>query len=76
MIAYCTKAKAILKEFGVEFFVMELDREEDGSDIQNYLHQKTGQRTVPNIFINQQHIGGCDSLVAAKANGSLKKLLL
>ncbi|KAG2203369.1 hypothetical protein INT47_010067 [Mucor saturninus] len=73
---YCVKAKAVLKEFGVEFFVMELDKENNGSAVQQYLAEKTGQRTVPNIFINQQHIGGCDDLLAAKANGSLKKLLL
>ncbi|KAI7890530.1 glutaredoxin-1 [Mucor mucedo] len=73
---YCVKAKAVLKEFGVEFFVMELDKESNGSAVQQYLAEKTGQRTVPNIFINQQHIGGCDDLLAAKANGSLKKLLL
>lgn len=76
ILAYCVKAKAVLQEFGVEFFVMELDKEKNGSAIQQYLAEKTGQRTVPNIFINQQHIGGCDDLLATKANGSLKKLLL
>lgn len=65
-----------MKEFGIEFFVMELDKENNGSAIQQYLAEKTGQRTVPNIFINEQHIGGCDDLLSAKANGSLKKLLL
>lgn len=48
---------------------------DNGSAIQQYLLEKTGQRTVPNIFINQKHLGGCDSLVAAKSNGSLKSLL-
>jgi glutaredoxin 3 len=47
----------------------------NGAAIQQYLAEKTGQRTVPNIFINQKHIGGCDDLLAAKANGSLQKLL-
>ncbi|RXW14058.1 hypothetical protein EST38_g11795 [Candolleomyces aberdarensis] len=35
-----------------------LDERDDGSDIQNYLQQKTQQRTVPNVFIKQEHIGG------------------
>ncbi|KAG2230084.1 hypothetical protein INT48_005086 [Thamnidium elegans] len=72
---YCTKAKNLLKELGIEFYAIELDNEEQGAAIQQYLHDKTGQRTVPNIFIAGQHVGGCDSLFAAKANGSLKKLL-
>ncbi|KAI9260938.1 glutaredoxin-1 [Helicostylum pulchrum] len=72
---YCSKAKNLLKELGIEFFAIELDNEDQGAAIQQYLHDKTGQRTVPNIFIAGQHVGGCDSLFAAKANGSLKKLL-
>jgi glutaredoxin 3 len=58
-----------------EFFVIELDEVEDGDAIQAYLAQKTGQRTVPNIFIKQQHIGGCDDLLRIKASGQLQKLL-
>lgn len=58
-----------------EFFVIELDEVEDGDAIQDYLAQKTGQRTVPNIFIKQQHIGGCDDLLRIKASGQLQKLL-
>lgn len=64
-----------MKELGIEFFAIELDNEDQGAAIQQYLHDKTGQRTVPNIFIAGQHVGGCDSLFAAKANGSIKKLL-
>ncbi|KAI8097811.1 glutaredoxin-C6-like protein [Gilbertella persicaria] len=72
---YCVKAKNLLKELGLEFFVIELDNEANGAAIQQYLAEKTGQRTVPNIFINQQHVGGCDDLFAAKSSGKLQKLL-
>ncbi|KAI9318713.1 glutaredoxin-1 [Dichotomocladium elegans] len=72
---YCVRAKALLEKLGVEFYHIELDQEENGAEIQDYLHKKTGQRTVPNIFINQKHIGGCDDLMAAYNSGSLKKLL-
>lgn len=75
LLAYCSKAKALLKKLNIEFYAIELDNEENGADIQNYLHEKTGQRTVPNIFINGKHLGGCDSLIAADSNGTLKKLL-
>ena len=47
----------------------------NGAAIQDYLQKKSGQRTVPNIFINEEHIGGCDDLFAAKSSGKLDKLL-
>ena len=48
---------------------------EDGASIQNALMEKTGQRTVPNVFINGVHIGGCDKTFEAHANGHMKFLL-
>ncbi|KAI8378281.1 thioredoxin-like protein [Choanephora cucurbitarum] len=72
---YCQKAKKLLQDLGYEFFVIELDNESNGAAIQQYLQEKTGQRTVPNIFVNQQHVGGCDDLFAAKSSGKLQKLV-
>lgn len=46
---------------------------DDGAEIQNALEDMTGQRTVPNIFINKQHIGGNSDLQAKK--GELPTLL-
>ena len=37
--------------------------------------QKTGQRTVPNIFINGKHLGGCDDILRAQQSGELEKLV-
>ncbi|KAH7031787.1 putative GRX1-glutaredoxin [Linnemannia elongata] len=72
---YCTKAKKLLEKLGAKAFILELDNIEDGADIQAYLQTLTGQRTVPNIFISQKHIGGCDSLLALDNSGELKTLL-
>ncbi|KAF9180483.1 thioredoxin reductase [Haplosporangium sp. Z 767] len=72
---YCTKAKNLLKEHGVEAKIIELDNDENGAAIQAYLLELTGQRTVPNIFIGQKHIGGCDDLFKLERNGQLKTLL-
>jgi glutaredoxin 3 len=47
----------------------------DGAEIQAYLLQKTSQRTVPNIFVAQTHIGGSDDLAKANDNGTLQQLL-
>lgn len=43
--------------------------------MQAYLQDKTGQRTVPNIFINQTHLGGCSDLLDAQKSGKLQKLI-
>lgn len=42
---------------------------------QAYLLDKTSQRTVPNIFINQKHLGGCSDLLDAQKSGKLQQLL-
>ncbi|CEP13611.1 hypothetical protein [Parasitella parasitica] len=68
---FCKKAKQLLTGLGVDFFVLELDKESDGPAMQDYLKEKTGQRTVPNIFINQKHIGGCDDLFEKHESGEL-----
>ncbi|KAF8635292.1 hypothetical protein AX15_000470 [Amanita polypyramis BW_CC] len=74
---YCRKAKDLFATNykGEEPVVFELDEREDGSAIQNYLVQKTGQRTVPNIFVMKQHIGGSDDTNAAQRKGKLAELL-
>jgi len=72
---YCSKAKDALGKLAVTFEVYELDVRPDGADIQTALQELTGQRTVPNIFVNQQHIGGCDATLAKIADGSFQKLL-
>ena len=68
---FCVQAKDLLTSKGIAFKAIELDQVSNGAAIQNALQQKTGQRTVPNIFINGQHLGGCSDLQAANSNGSL-----
>ncbi|KAI9490432.1 glutaredoxin-1 [Zychaea mexicana] len=72
---FCERAKKLLQKLGQDFFAMELDKDANGAAIQDYLQKKTGQRTVPNVFINEEHIGGCDDLFAAESSGKLKQLL-
>ena len=45
------------------------------TNIQNYLAEKTGQRTVPNIFISGKHVGGCDALLRAQQSGELQQMV-
>lgn len=73
---YCAKAKNILKTKGIIYEAIELDQRTDGVDIQDYLATKTGQRSVPNIFIKSKHIGGSSDLADIDKNGNLKKLVM
>ncbi|KAG0237781.1 thioredoxin-like protein [Mortierella sp. GBAus27b] len=61
---YCSAAKDFLEKKGVlsKATIIELNKRPDGRDVQNYLLEKTGQRTVPNIYIAQEHIGGYSDL--------------
>lgn len=70
---YCRATKQLLTEHNAKFLVLEIDQIADGSDIQSALSDLTGQTTVPNIFINKQHIGGNSDIQARK--GQLKGLL-
>ncbi|GAA5979672.1 hypothetical protein JCM5350_003806 [Sporobolomyces pararoseus] len=72
---YCRNAKQLLKSLDVEAEIFELDQMDDGADWQNYLAEKTGQRTVPNIFIGGKHVGGSSDLEAKHKSGELKQLL-
>lgn len=73
--AYCTRAKKLLESFNVEYVVHELDELPNGRAIQNQLAHLTGQKTVPNIFVNNQHIGGNDDLRDIERSGRLLFLL-
>lgn len=73
---YCKATKDLLNKLGVkDSKIFELDNMDEGSDMQQYLAEKTGQRTVPNVFISGDHIGGNSDLQALNEKGQLKKLL-
>ncbi|CAG8585186.1 9063_t:CDS:2 [Ambispora gerdemannii] len=72
---YCHKAVKTIKDLKENYTEYQLDNLPNGAEVQDYLLQKTKQRTVPNIFIGQQHVGGNDDLQTAKTSGRLKQLL-
>lgn len=72
---YCHQTKDLLNGLGQEFYVEELDKQSNGSTIQKGLQELTGQRTVPNIFINGVHIGGNSDLQQLNYSGKLKPML-
>ncbi len=70
---YCVQAKALLKRRGVE--QVEEVRIDQVPGERERMMQATGRRTVPQIFIGQTHVGGCDDLIALDARGGLLPLL-
>jgi glutaredoxin 3 len=70
---YCVRAKALLKQRGVEQVVeVRVDLNPAERDAMVAL---TGRRTVPQIFIGDTHVGGCDDLMALDQRGGLQALL-
>jgi glutaredoxin 3 len=70
---YCVRAKALLTQKGMNY--TEINIQEDPAQMSVMLERSGGQRTVPQIFINDQHIGGCDDLYALEQAGKLDALL-
>ncbi|KTD16704.1 glutaredoxin 3 [Legionella jordanis] len=69
---YCTKARDLLDRKGITYTDIRVD---DQPDRRDEMITKSGRRTVPQIFINGQHIGGCDDMYALEEEGHLDKLL-
>jgi len=72
---FCHKIKKMFEDKKVKIEVLELDQIANGPEIQAALLEKSGQRTVPNVFINGNHIGGCDDTLKLAAEDKLLPLI-
>ena len=70
---YCVRAKQVLKSKGVE--QIEEIRIDSDPAARAHMMEITGRRTVPQIFVGETHVGGCDDLIALDAKGELLPLL-
>lgn len=70
---YCKKAKSLLSQLGLDFEEIDISNDEDEAIAK--LTAKTGMSTVPQIFINDKFIGGCDNLFELQKTGKLQELL-
>lgn len=70
---YCLRAKALLRDRGV--VALDEIRVDLDPMAREAMVARTGRRTVPQIFIGQQHIGGCDELISLDQRGGLLPLL-
>ncbi|VAX08343.1 Glutaredoxin 3 (Grx2) [hydrothermal vent metagenome] len=65
---YCVRAKSLLEKKNAEYVEIAVDSDHEQRSI---MEQRSRQTSVPQIFIGEQHIGGCDDLHALEAAGEL-----
>jgi glutaredoxin 3 len=70
---YCARAKALLAERHIPY--AEIDVTDDDDARERLVEKSDGRRTVPQIFIGETHVGGCDDLMALDSRGGLMPLL-
>ncbi len=69
---YCVRARHLLDGKGVAY----RERAVDGEyELRQEMMDRSGQRTVPQIWIGSQHVGGCDELMALERQGQLDQML-
>jgi glutaredoxin 3 len=69
---YCSRARRLLQEKGVPFEEIDVDAHPEA---RAQMIARSGRHTVPQIFIDDVHIGGCDELLAREAAGTLDPLI-
>jgi glutaredoxin 3 len=69
---YCVRAKALLSRKGAAFKEIKIT---DDATKEEMIKKSGGRMTVPQIFIGDLHVGGCDDLYALEASGKLDELL-
>ena len=73
MCSFCEAAKRLLKRNNLEFQIIDISSEEGLID--EMIKTANGRRTIPQIFFNEQHIGGYQELRELEKNNKLKELL-
>jgi glutaredoxin 3 len=70
---YCIRAKSLLNEKGVDFTEYSIDGDEAARSTMS--ERANGRRSVPQIFVDDHHVGGCDDLYDLERQGKLNALL-
>ena len=68
---YCSRARALLSKKGLAFREIDVD---DDPKLREEMIARSGRRTVPQVFIDENHVGGCDDLIALDGTGELDRL--
>lgn len=70
---FCIRARALLEDKGVDFAEYVIDG--GGPEREEMIQRAGGRTTVPQIFIDDQHVGGCSDLLALERDGKLDRML-
>ncbi|MGB3724562.1 MAG: glutaredoxin 3 [Glaciecola sp.] len=70
---YCSRARSLLDAKGVQYNNIEIDKQPELRS--SMIERANGGSTVPQIFIGDTHVGGCDDLFALESQGKLDALL-
>jgi glutaredoxin 3 len=70
---YCTRAKSLLDQKGITFTDYEIDKNPELRPVM--IERAQGKTSVPQIFIGETHVGGCDELFALESAGKLDAVL-
>jgi glutaredoxin 3 len=70
---YCDRAKGLLTDKSLVFKEINVD---DDAKLRDEMVARSGRRTVPQIFIGDTHVGGCDDLFALESSGELDRLIV
>jgi glutaredoxin 3 len=69
---YCQRARGLLAQKNVEFSEINI---EDDAKLREEMIARSSRRTVPQIFIGDRHVGGCDDLFELDRSGELDRLI-
>ena len=70
---YCIRARGLLKSKGWAYQDIPVDADQG---LRSEMMEKSGQQTVPQIWIGGQHVGGCDELFGLEVGGQLEKMVM
>ena len=70
---FCIRAKSLLARKEIDFIEYCIDGDEEARE--KMAHRGKGRRSLPQIFINDTHVGGCDDIYALESQGKLDELL-
>jgi glutaredoxin 3 len=69
---YCQRARGLLTQKGIQFREIDVD---DDPKLREEMIARSGRRTVPQVFIGEKHVGGCDDLLVLDGRGELDRLI-
>ena len=69
---FCQRAQGLLAKKGLAYRVVDIDED---AKLREEMIARSGRRTVPQVFIGDKHVGGCDDLFALEGSGELDRMI-